>query len=136
MALDVGKKRIGIATCDPGHIVVTPLQTLTRSKFDKDASALIAMMIERAIGGLVVGLPLNMDGTEGPMCQSVRDFTGELQKTSDFPQNCYVFFQDERLTSERADRMMIEEMDLSRQKRKKAIDQLAAVEILERFLLT
>lgn len=134
MALDMGKKRIGIATCDPGWVVVTPLQTLHRIQFTRDAADIIALMVERQIGGLVIGLPLNMDGSEGPMCQSVRDFARELQNQPNFPKDCPVFFQDERLTSQRAEQFMIEELDLSRQKRKKAIDQLAAVQILEQFI--
>ena len=134
MALDVGKKRIGIAVCDKDHILVSPLTTIHRKKFTLDAPQIITLIKEWGIGGIVVGWPLNMDGTEGPMCQSVKDFTLNLQKFDGFPNGVEFAFHDERLTSEAAERALIDDLDLSRDKRKGVIDQMAAVEILKDFL--
>lgn len=134
LCLDVGTKRIGMALCNPSWSVVTPFQTIHRKKFSLDAPQIIKIIKEWEIGGLVIGLPLNMDGTEGPMCQSVRDFGRNLQGFDQFPAGLPVFYQDERLTSDSAEKFLIEEMDMSRQKRKNVLDQLAAVKILEGFI--
>ncbi len=134
MALDVGTKRIGIALCDPMHMVVTPLETLHRKKFTPDAQYLIKLIKDWNIKGLVVGLPLNMDGTEGVTCQSVRDFIKNLERLEDWPTTLAITFQDERLTSIEAETALIDEMDVSRKKRIGAVDQLAAMTILKRFL--
>lgn len=133
LCLDVGTKRIGMALANPTWSVVTPFQTIHRKKFSIDAPQIIKILKEWEIGGLVIGLPLNMDGTEGTMCQSVRDFARNLQGFDGFPP-MPIAFQDERLTSESAERFLIEELDMSRQKRKGVLDQLAAVKILEDFI--
>ncbi len=134
MSFDVGLKRIGIAVCDKRHSLVTPVQTFTREKFSLDAPKLIALIKEWQIGGLVIGLPLHMDGQESTMSQSVRDLIRNLQKFGEFPERIQITFFDERMSSQKAEDFLINELDMSRAKRKKSIDQLAAVQILENFL--
>ena len=125
-ALDLGEKTIGIAIGDPGHRVASPLTTIRRTKFTKDATELLRILDERQVGGLVIGLPLNMDGTEGPRCQSVRQFATNLTPIRDLP----TAFWDERLSTMAVTRDMIA-ADLSRAKRAKAVDQSAAAFILQ-----
>ena len=124
--LDLGEKTIGIAIGDPGHMVASPLTTIRRTKFTKDAAELLRILDERQIGGLVIGLPLNMDGTEGPRCQSVRQFARNLAPMRDVP----TVFWDERMSTMAVTRTMIE-ADLSRAKRGKVVDQSAAAFILQ-----
>ncbi|WP_395020677.1 Holliday junction resolvase RuvX [Dongia sp.] len=124
--LDLGEKTIGIAIGDPGHLVASPLTTIRRSKFTKDATELLRILDERQIGGLIIGLPLNMDGTEGPRCQSVRQFALNLKPMRDLP----IAFWDERMSTMAVTRGMIE-ADLSRAKRAKVVDQSAAAFILQ-----
>ncbi len=124
--LDLGEKTIGIAIGDPGHMVASPLTTIRRTRFQPDARALLALMDERRIGGLVIGLPLNMDGSEGPRCQSVRQFATNLLLLRDLP----IAFWDERLSTLAVTRGMIE-ADLTRAKRAKIVDQSAAAFILQ-----
>ena len=78
MGLDVGKKTIGLALCDPDHAVATPLSTIKRRKFTLDMEELAEVVREYEVGGFVIGLPVNMDGSEGPRAQSVRDFALEM----------------------------------------------------------
>ena len=125
-ALDLGEKTIGIAIGDPGHKVASPLTTIRRTKFTKDATELLRIVDQRQIGGLVIGLPLNMDGTEGPRCQSVRQFAANLMQLRDLP----IAFWDERLSTMAVTRGMIE-ADLSRAKRAKVVDRSAAAFILQ-----
>jgi putative Holliday junction resolvase len=124
--LDLGEKTIGIAIGDPGHLVASPLTTIRRTKFTKDATELLRILDERQIGGLVIGLPLNMDGTEGPRCQSVRQFAANLKPLRELP----IAFWDERMSTMAVTRSMIE-ADLSRAKRGKVVDQSAAAFILQ-----
>jgi putative Holliday junction resolvase len=124
--LDLGEKTIGIAIGDPGHHVASPLTTIRRTKFTKDATELLRILDERQIGGLVIGLPLNMDGSEGPRCQSVRQFARNLEPMRDLP----IAFWDERMSTMAVTRTMIE-ADLSRAKRSKVVDQSAAAFILQ-----
>ncbi|HVT52617.1 MAG TPA: Holliday junction resolvase RuvX [Dongiaceae bacterium] len=125
-ALDLGEKTIGIAIGDPGHKVASPLTTIRRTKFTKDATELLRIVDERQIGGLVIGLPLNMDGTEGPRCQSVRQFAANLMRLRELS----IAFWDERLSTMAVTRGMIE-ADMSRAKRAKVVDQSAAAFILQ-----
>jgi putative holliday junction resolvase len=125
-ALDLGEKTIGIAVGDPGHRVASPVTTIRRTKFTKDVAELLRIVDERGIGGLVIGLPLNMDGSEGPRCQSVRQFARNLSPIRDLP----VAFWDERLSTMAVTRDMIG-MDMSRAKRAKVVDQSAAAFILQ-----
>ena len=124
--LDLGEKTIGIAIGDPGHHVASPLTTIRRTKFTKDAAELIRILDERQVGGLVIGLPLNMDGTEGPRCQSVRQFAANLKPLRDVP----VTFWDERMSTMAVTRDMIA-ADMTRAKRAKVVDQSAAAFILQ-----
>ena len=124
--LDLGEKTIGIAIGDPGHHVASPLTTIRRTKFTKDATELIRILDERQIGGLVIGLPLNMDGSEGPRCQSVRQFAANLKPLRDVPAT----FWDERMSTMAVTRDMIA-ADMSRAKRAKVVDQSAAAFILQ-----
>ncbi len=125
-ALDLGEKTIGIAIGDPGHKVASPLTTIHRTKFTKDATELLRIMDERQVGGLIIGLPLNMDGTEGPRCQSVRQFAANLMQIRDLP----IAFWDERMSTMAVTRGMIE-ADMTRAKRAKVVDQSAAAFILQ-----
>lgn len=130
LGLDVGKKTIGVAVSDPGLRVASPLTVIARKRFADDARRIALLMAERKAGGLVVGLPLNMDGSEGPMCQSVRQFAANLiAALGDMP----IAFWDERLSTAAVDRAMLE-ADLTRQRRAKAVDKLAATYILQGLL--
>lgn len=124
--LDLGEKTIGIAVSDPGLHVATPVMTIRRKKFTIDAQELLRLIEDRQVGGLVIGLPRNMDGSEGPRCQSVRQFASNLLKLKDLP----VAFWDERLSTVAVTRDMIE-ADLSRAKRAQAVDRAAATFILQ-----
>ena len=126
LGLDVGDKTIGLALSDPALSVASPVTTIKRSKFAADAASLLKLAAERGVGGLVIGLPLNMDGTEGPRCQSVRQFASNLLKVKDLP----ILFWDERLSTVAVERAMIAH-DLTRAKRDKVVDQAAAAFILQ-----
>lgn len=126
LGLDVGDKTIGLALSDPALSVASPVTTIKRSKFTADATALLKLATDRGVGGLVIGLPLNMDGTEGPRCQSVRQFGSNLLKLKDLP----ILFWDERLSTMAVERAMIAH-DLTRAKRDKVVDQAAAAFILQ-----
>lgn len=130
IGLDVGKKTIGLATCDQGWQVATPHSILWRQKFTPDMDKLFALIErEENIGGMVIGWPLNMDGTAGSRCDSIRDFTHAMLKLHDFP----VCFQDERLSTSAVERAMID-ADMTRQKRHLRRDALAATWILQSAL--
>lgn len=129
IGLDFGSKTIGVAISDAALRVAAPVTTIRRKKFSADADALIKIAEDRGVGGFVVGLPLNMDGTEGPRCQSTRDLTEELLKRHDLP----TIFQDERMSSQAVERAMIAE-DLSRKRRSESIDAAAAAYILQSAL--
>lgn len=136
MGLDVGKKTIGIATCDPGWCVATPLKVLRRGKFTGDMDELFGLIDgEAGIGGLVIGWPVMMDGTEGPRCDATRDFAHALLRLRaergrpDLP----VAFQDERLSTQAVEKAMLEG-DLTRKDRAARRDALAATWILQGFL--
>jgi putative Holliday junction resolvase len=126
LGLDVGEKTIGLALSDPGLSVASPVSTIRRTKFTADANALLKLAAERGVGGLVIGLPLNMDGSEGPRCQSVRQFAANLLKLKDLP----ILFWDERLSTMAVERAMIAH-DVTRAKRDKVVDQAAAAFILQ-----
>jgi putative Holliday junction resolvase len=126
LGLDVGDKTIGLALSDPGLSVASPISTIRRTKFTADATSLLKLAAERGVGGLVIGLPLNMDGSEGPRCQSVRQFAANLLKLKDLP----ILFWDERLSTMAVEREMIAH-DVTRARRGKVIDQAAAAFILQ-----
>jgi putative holliday junction resolvase len=129
MALDLGTKTIGIAVSDTGRRIATPLRTLKRQAFGRDAADLLGEAGARAIGGLVLGLPRNMDGSEGPRCQSVRAFARNLARVTELP----ITFWDERLSTVAAERALIE-ADASRRRRAMVIDHVAAGLILQGLL--
>ena len=121
MALDVGDRTVGLATGTTALAVASPLETVRRTKFTADAARLFALMDEHEADGLVIGLPVNMDGSEGRRCQSVRQFADNLLALRDVE----LAFWDERLSTAAVTRTMIE-ADLSRRKRAAAVDRLAA----------
>lgn len=124
--LDLGTKTIGIALADPGLRIATPFHTIRREKFGKDAEALLALCARERVGGLVLGLPVNMNNTEGPRAQATRAFVRNLAPLTDLP----LVLWDERLSTAAAERAMIE-ADMSRRKRAEKIDAVAASLILQ-----
>ncbi len=124
--LDLGEKTIGVAICDPDRMVATPVETIRRKKFTMDAERLAALAAERRIAGIVIGLPLNMDGTEGPSAQRARAFARNLPRVLDLP----LAFWDERLSTAAMERDLIA-IDTSRAKRADKIDEMAATFILQ-----
>jgi putative Holliday junction resolvase len=126
LGLDLGDKTIGLALSDLRRQVATPLHTLRRQKFAADAAAVLALAAARGVVGLVIGLPLNMDGSEGPRAQSVRAFARNLARLSPLP----VLFWDERLSTVAAERVLLA-ADTSRKRRAEVIDAVAAGYILQ-----
>lgn len=126
IGLDLGTKTIGLALSDLGRQIASPLETIKRVKFTVDAARLKAVCEEHRIGGLVLGLPLNMDGTEGPRVQSTRAFARNFAPILPLP----VLFFDERLSTAVVTRALIE-ADASRQRRGELVDKLAAAYILQ-----
>ncbi|SMR72898.1 putative holliday junction resolvase [Aliiroseovarius halocynthiae] len=127
--LDLGTKTIGVAVSDSFRQVATPLETIKRKKFTLDAECLLQIAKGRQLGGLVLGLPRNMDGSEGPRCQSTRAFARNLEKLTDLP----ITFWDERLSTVAAERALLE-ADTSRKRRAEVIDHVAAGYILQGVL--
>ncbi|MGC6511313.1 MAG: Holliday junction resolvase RuvX [Parvibaculales bacterium] len=130
LGLDLGDKTIGLAISDTEFSIATPLDTIRRKKFGQDATALVAVMSEQNIGGLVFGLPLNMDGSEGPRAQSTRAFIRNLLARG---HNLPVILWDERLSTMAVTRTLLE-ADTSRAKRAEAVDKMAAAYILQGYL--
>ena len=124
--LDFGEKTIGVSVSDGMRSVATPLETIRRKKFGVDAEKLIALLSARDIAGIVLGLPLNMDGSEGPRCQSTRAFARNLERLTPLPMT----FWDERLSTVAAERALLE-ADTSRKRRGEVIDHVAAGVILQ-----
>ncbi len=129
MGLDLGDKTIGVAVSDTFWSVATPLETVRRKKFGVDAARLQTLMAERNVGGLVLGLPRNMDGTEGPRCQSTRAFARNFERLWDGP----ITFWDERLSTVAAEKALLE-ADTTRKRRAEVIDHVAAGYILQGLL--
>ncbi|WP_435171477.1 Holliday junction resolvase RuvX [Falsirhodobacter sp. 1013] len=127
--LDLGDKTIGVAISDTLRGVATPLQTIRRVKFTLDAEALLTLLKSRQVVGIVFGLPLNMDGTEGPRVQKTHAFARNLSRLTDLP----LTFWDERLSTVAAERALLE-ADMSRRKRAEVIDHVAAAYILQGVL--
>jgi putative Holliday junction resolvase len=129
LGLDVGEKTIGLAMCDAGWSVASPLETLKKGKMNEDMEALDQAIRQHLIGGLVIGFPLNMDGTIGPRAQSVKQFARNVDKALSIP----MLMWDERFSTQAVNKAMLEG-DLSRQKRSERVDKLAAAYILQGFL--
>lgn len=127
MGLDLGEKTVGVAVSDVTRMIATPLELIRKSKFTVEANRLFALIDERQIGAIVIGLPVNMDGTEGTRCQSNRAFARNLLRLRDIP----IAFWDERMSTMAVNRFLIEELDASRAKRAGLVDQMAAGWILQ-----
>jgi putative Holliday junction resolvase len=126
LGLDLGEKTIGLALSDTSLTVATPFKTLKRGRFHADAGVLAALISEHGIGGLVVGLPLNMNGSEGPAAQSARAFARNFTNQS----TCPVVLIDERLSTAAVTRTLLE-ADASRRRRGEAVDKMAAAYVLQ-----
>jgi len=127
MGLDLGSKTIGVALSDTLLSIASPYETIKRTKFTKDANRLIDLIQEHDVGGLVLGMPYNMDGNEGPRCQSTRDFAINFKNLRDMP----IATWDERLSTSAVERMLVNDVDMTRQRRREVIDKLAATYILQ-----
>ncbi len=132
LGLDLGDKTIGVAISDPDLVVASPIDTIRRTKFTEDVRQLARLMHGRDVGGIVIGMPINMDGTQGPRCQSVRHFGENLIGKADIlgiaPE---IAFWDERLSTVAIQRLLIDEADMTRNKRAQAVDKMAAAYILQ-----
>ncbi|WP_444666440.1 Holliday junction resolvase RuvX [Cereibacter changlensis] len=127
--LDFGEKTVGVAVSDLRRGIATPLLTIRRTKFTEDAAKLLEIIAARGLAGLVLGLPRNMDGSEGPRAQATRAFARNLTRLTPLP----IGFWDERLSTVAAERALIE-ADTSRKRRKEVIDHVAAGYILQGVL--
>ena len=124
--LDLGEKTIGVAVSDTLLSVATPLETIRRKKFGIDAARLLEIITAREIAGIVLGLPRNMDGSEGPRCQKTRAFARNLERLIEVP----ITYWDERLSTVAAERALLE-ADTTRKRRAEVIDHVAAAYILQ-----
>ncbi len=129
LGLDVGETTIGLALSDVGRMIATPYKTISRGKFSKDAETLITLVKEYNIGAFVIGYPINMDGSEGPRCQSIRQFTRNLEEKVRIPMLLF----DERMSTMAVTRTMMD-ADLSRARRAELVDKMAASYILQGVL--
>jgi putative Holliday junction resolvase len=129
LGVDLGERTLGLALSDPLGIVAGALQTIRRTSESKDLLALAGVMAEQEVGEIVVGLPLNMNGTRGPQAEKAEAFAQKLRERFKLP----VHLWDERLSTVAAERSLLE-ADLSRKKRKRVIDQVAAALFLQSFL--
>ena len=132
LGLDLGEKTIGVAISDPGLTIASPVDTIRRTKFTEDVKQLAKMIEGREVGGIIVGLPINMDGTQGPRCQSVRHFAENLVRRADLlGMEPEIAFWDERMSTVAVQRLLISEADMTRNKRAQAVDKMAAAYILQ-----
>lgn len=129
IGLDLGTKTIGVAISDGTQMIASPVETIARKKFKLDAERLLTLIKEYNVVGIVLGLPKNMDGSEGPRCQSTRAFAKNMEALTDVP----ITFWDERLSTAAVDRMLIE-ADATRKRRGEVIDKMAATYILQGYL--
>jgi len=127
LGLDLGEKTIGVAVSDATRSIASPLELIRKTKFTAEAERLFALMQDRRVGGIVIGLPVNMDGTEGTRCQSNRAFARNLLRLRDVP----IAFWDERMSSMAVNRMLIGEADVTRARRADLVDKAAAAWILQ-----
>lgn len=127
VGLDLGEKTIGVAVSDATRTVASPLELVRKTKFTDDANRIFALMESRNAEALVLGLPVNMDGTEGPRCQSVRAFARNVLRIRDMP----IAFWDERMSTMAVNRLLIDEADVTRSRRADVVDKMAAAWILQ-----
>lgn len=127
LGLDLGSKTIGLALSDSLLSVASPVETIQRTKFTKDAIRLEQVIDEHEVGALILGLPLEMDGGEGARCQSTRDFARNFCARRDIP----IALWDERLSTSAVERMLVDDVDMTRKRRGEVIDKLAATYILQ-----
>jgi len=127
LGLDVGTKTIGLAISDPGRSVASPVETIRRSKFSDDVLRLESLIDLRHVVGFVIGLPVALDGSEGPRCQSVRQFAANLMARRDLP----TLLWDERFSTAAVERFLVDEADMSRKRRAEVVDKMAAAYILQ-----
>ncbi|HEY8571309.1 Holliday junction resolvase RuvX [Phenylobacterium sp.] len=128
VGLDLGEKTIGVAVSDATQSIASPLDLIRKTKFTDDAKALFKLMETRRAAGIVIGLPVNMDGSEGPRCQSARAFGRNLLRLRD---DLAIAFWDERMSSMAVNRMLISEADMTRARRADVVDKAAAAWILQ-----
>ena len=127
IGLDLGEKTIGVAVSDVTRMVGSPLELIRKTKFTAEANRLFALIDEREVGAIVIGLPVNMDGTEGTRCQSNRAFARNLLRLRDIP----IAFWDERMSTMAVNRVLEEEADVTRARRAELVDKMAAAWILQ-----
>ena len=127
IGLDLGEKTIGVAISDVTRMVASPLELIRKTKFTAEANRLFALIDEREVGAIVIGLPVNMDGTEGTRCQSNRAFARNLLRLRDIP----IAFWDERMSTMAVNRVLVEEADVTRARRAELVDKMAATWILQ-----
>lgn len=129
LAIDQGEKTLGLAISDSALKIASPLKTLKRRRFKEDLAALKAVCDERGVGGILIGLPVNMDGSEGPRCQSVRQFAQNLVELGSI--SLPIALWDERLSTAAVERFLIAEADMTRKRRAAVVDKMAAAYILQ-----
>ena len=127
VGLDLGEKTIGVAVSDATRFVASPLELIRKTKFTDDANALFKLMESRHAAGIVIGLPVNMDGTEGARCQSNRAFARNLLRLREAP----IAFWDERMSTMAVNRLLVGEADMTRARRADVVDKMAAAWILQ-----
>ena len=127
IGLDLGEKTIGVAVSDTTRMVASPLELIRKTKFTQEAGRLFSLIDGREVGAIVIGLPVNMDGTEGVRCQSNRAFARNLLRLREIP----IAFWDERMSTMAVNRFLIDQLDASRAKRAGLVDQMAAAWILK-----
>ena len=128
MGLDLGENTIGVAVSDTSRMIASPLELIRKTKFTDDANALFKLMDHRQVGGIVIGLPANMDGSEGPRAQSCRAFARNLLRLRE---NLVIAFWDERMSTMAVNRLLIDEADVNRARRAEVVDKMAAGWILQ-----
>lgn len=129
LGLDLGEKTIGLAIATSDLSLASPLETIQRTKFTEDAQRLADICREQRVGGLVLGLPLNMDGSEGKRARSTRQFARNLEELAGF--TLPIAYWDERLSTAAIERFLVEDVDMSRRRRGQVVDKMAAAFILQ-----
>jgi len=128
LGLDIGDKTIGLAISDPMFMIASPIKTIVRTKkFAPAVSEMREIVAAEEVGGLLAGLPISMDGTEGPRCQKTRDLASEISSQLNLP----IAFWDERLSTSAVERFLVAEADMTRKRRKDVVDKMAAGYILQ-----